>query len=620
MASIPRACPQENSRLLRRSALLATTIALATLITAMANPTVSFADDGLDLGRPDPVPAAAIESSATGRVDTVVSDRPRTTSRSDTASGYVQLVPTRLLDTRTDTPLIRDTARSVAIAGRSDVSSAATAAALNVTVVDAAQSGYLTVTPCGAPVGTSSLNFSKGQTIANLAVVDLGTGGAICVIPSVSGLDVLVDLSGYVELGGALFTPVTPTRLIDTRASAPVQPTAPLTVLVAGRAGVPPEATSVAVTVTIADPASSGYATVYACGGGAPNASNVNFARGQGAAANSAVVGLDPAGAFCVISSTRSNVIVDITGWFGATGTEVHPDAPIRLVDTRQSSRRLAASSTPLEVEAAPGALGAVVNITAAGSAAAGYLTVWSCDGPKPATSSLNFTAGQTIANAVLAPVSTTGTICIATSTPTHVIVDRTAVLGLAGTGALTPPSTPTTPSSPGTGTGGSTGNVIVDWALGQAGAPYAAINPYRFGDSRYGKAWDCAADLTSCSKQGWAEPTDDLAAGSYAYDCSGLVVAAYLRDGIDLVKQGASYTDAMLTTLPRVPTGEVRVGDLVMSDHNPDDSDPVDHVGLYISPTEMVHAGTCKGGTSGVCRTKITWSRVVAVLRPTSE
>jgi cell wall-associated NlpC family hydrolase len=53
------------------------------------------------------------------------------------------------------------------------------------------------------------------------------------------------------------------------------------------------------------------------------------------------------------------------------------------------------------------------------------------------------------------------------------------------------------------------------------------------------------------------------------------------------------------------------------MFDFDPNDTDRVGHVGMYLSDTEMVHAGSCKGGVSAVCRTTINWTNVVAVKRP---
>ena len=63
------------------------------------------------------------------------------------------------------------------------------------------------------------------------------------------------------------------------------------------------------------------------------------------------------------------------------------------------------------------------LNVTATNTAAAGFITVFAC-GTMEEVSSLNFDAGATVANAVLAPVSASGTICLYANQNTDVIVD----------------------------------------------------------------------------------------------------------------------------------------------------------------------------------------------------
>jgi hypothetical protein len=49
--------------------------------------------------------------------------------------------------------------------------------------------------------------------------------------------------------------------------------------------------------------------------------------------------------------------------------------------------------------------------------------------------SSVNYSAGQTVANAVLAPVSATGKICLYSNVTTDVIVDINGWIGVAQAG-----------------------------------------------------------------------------------------------------------------------------------------------------------------------------------------
>ena len=52
-----------------------------------------------------------------------------------------------------------------------------------------------------------------------------------------------------------------------------------------------------------------------------------------------------------------------------------------------------------------------------------GYVTVYPC-GTRPDASNLNFTAGQTIPNSVIAPVSTAGTVCFYVYGTAHLLAD----------------------------------------------------------------------------------------------------------------------------------------------------------------------------------------------------
>ncbi|HVK25167.1 MAG TPA: hypothetical protein VM677_27735 [Actinokineospora sp.] len=80
---------------------------------------------------------------------------------------------------------------------------------------------------------------------------------------------------------------------------------------------------------------------------------------------------------------------------------------PTRLLDTRSAggpvgereTRTLALSGVPADATAV------VLNVTAAESTAASFLTVWPDGAPRPATSNLNFQAGQTVPNLVTVPV-----------------------------------------------------------------------------------------------------------------------------------------------------------------------------------------------------------------------
>ena len=184
-------------------------------------------------------------------------------------------------------------------------------------------------------------------------------------------------------------------------------------------------ASSAILNVTVTDVRSEGFATVHPCRA-RPNASNLNFTVGS-TVPNMVVAPLDGAGRACVHVTGEAHVIVDVMGWFGA-GSGLETRSPIRVLDTRDGSRvgpdgelwlRLAGA------EGLPDDLRAVaMNLTATStSGTGGYVTVFPC-GPRPVSSSLNFSSSPTVANAVIAPVSADGLVCFHVIGSAHLIAD----------------------------------------------------------------------------------------------------------------------------------------------------------------------------------------------------
>jgi len=131
----------------------------------------------------------------------------------DPAAGdlFKAINPTRALDSRGSTggwgsKLLAGVAntRSLPIAGvTAGVPADATAVVANTTVTGSTAGSFLTVYPTGAasvPV-TSNLNFAAGQTIPNLVVSKLGTGGQLQFFNAVGATDVVVDVTGYFAAG-----------------------------------------------------------------------------------------------------------------------------------------------------------------------------------------------------------------------------------------------------------------------------------------------------------------------------------------------------------------------------------------------------------------------------------
>ncbi len=99
------------------------------------------------------------------------------------------------------------------------VPASATAVTVNITGTQPSANTFVTAWPTATPRPTASnLNLVAGKTSPNLATVRLGTGRKISLYNAVGSVQVIVDLSGfYTPEFGAVFTPVEPARVFDTR-------------------------------------------------------------------------------------------------------------------------------------------------------------------------------------------------------------------------------------------------------------------------------------------------------------------------------------------------------------------------------------------------------------------
>jgi hypothetical protein len=355
------------------------------------------------------------------------------------------ITPNRLLDTRelaagavgsvgslTESIVPGGTSISVKVTG-GDVPDTALAVALNVTAVDGQGPGFLTIFPDGGPQpGTSSVNFPPGAASPNTVVAKVGTDGRIRIFAS-AGVQVIVDVFGWFGPGGnaRLFT-VVPDRVLDTRVGGtPVGTRQAIDVQIAGTARVPVGATAAVLNVTATGAIGPGFLTVFPSDRAQPLVSSVNFEAGV-ARPNSVLAPIGADGKIKVYASAQTHVIVDVMGWFGAAGQAEYVEIPsTRMLDTRlpnNTGTKLAAAGTihlPIVGQIVPpNARSVVLNVTATEPNAAGFLTVYPGNAPRPPTSNVNYRAGQTIPNAVIVGLGPAGTIDIYSSATTHVIVD----------------------------------------------------------------------------------------------------------------------------------------------------------------------------------------------------
>ena len=348
--------------------------------------------------------------------------------------------PNRLLDTRragddrrrrTEAIVPGGTSISLKVTG-GEVPETALAVALNVTAVDGAGSGFLTIFPDGGTQpGTSSVNFAPGAASPNSVMAKIGTGGRIRIFANVS-VNVVVDVFGWFGPGGnaRLFT-VVPNRVLDTRDSGvPVGSLQTIDVQVAGTAKVPVGASAAVLNVTATEAIGPGYLTVFPSNRDLPLVSSVNYETGV-PRPNSVIAPLGPDGKIKIFSNQQTHVVVDVMGWFGT---------PVRRSTSRSRPR---VCSTPACPRHRPqgGRRGDDPPAGRRRGRAAqralrraerdrhrpkrpGFLTVYPGGAIRPLSSNLNYVTGQTIPNAVIVGLGPTGTVDIFSLAASHVVVD----------------------------------------------------------------------------------------------------------------------------------------------------------------------------------------------------
>lgn len=403
----------------------------------------------------------------------------------DAASGYRSLdAPQRLLDTRpgqqtADGQFAGDgirggnTVLKLQVAGRVGLPAAAAAVVLNVTVTEPASAGFVTAYPCDQKRPTASnLNYAPAQTVPNAVISALAADGTVCLYTR-SRTHLVADVSGWFPDGA--FTPLaSPKRVLDTR---PGEPTVDgkfsgggaraggsvLTLPIAGRAGVPADATAAAMNVTVTGPAGPGYVTLFPCGSTRPTASNVNFTAGR-TVPNLVISKLGDGGAVCVFASQSTHVIVDVAGTLPAA-TFVPLAAPQRLLDTRPGQPTADGKFAGAGTEPGKGTLqlrvtgrvgipstasAVILNVTAVPSGL-GFVTVHPRGSSLPNASNLNTAPGTVVANAVIARVGRGGDICVFTRAASDLIVDVAGYLtgpAPSNSGGQCPSLTPTDPNT----------------------------------------------------------------------------------------------------------------------------------------------------------------------------
>lgn len=248
---------------------------------------------------------------------------------------------------------------------------------------------------------------------------------------AVSGDDVgtaMLNVFGPPDAGGR-YHPLAPARILDTRdqgTAGRVGPQAVRDVQVTGRGGIPAAgASAVALNVTVTQPTATSFLALFPAGTLPPLASNLNFVAGQ-TIPNLVVVKVSADGKISMLNAAgATHVILDVAGWYSSDGDHPAGDGrytplvPSRLLDTRVGGGRLGPNaSLDLQVTGrggvpATGAMAAVLNVTATATTATSFVTVHPSGVARPLASNLNFNAGESVSNRVMATLGKDGKVTI---------------------------------------------------------------------------------------------------------------------------------------------------------------------------------------------------------------
>jgi hypothetical protein len=245
--------------------------------------------------------------------------------------------------------------------------------------------------------GATPVTVSSGQNLGNLRITPPVVGyvsGSVTLPAGRSALNIRVDL-----YAPGTATPIN-TGFVSARGSGPY----------AYSVSAPPGSYCVVLTPDAASGlASRVYPNSPACGRGSQLVSVI---------ATQVTSGIDftlPVSVYVPLAAPQ-RLLDTLPGFTTADGTDAGT-ASLALGTTREVT---IAGRAGVPASAAS----VVLNVTAVDATAAGFVTVWPCGTPQPLASNLNFAAGQTVPNSVIAKAGTDGKVCLFSSQAIDAVVD----------------------------------------------------------------------------------------------------------------------------------------------------------------------------------------------------
>lgn len=234
--------------------------------------------------------------------------------------GFVEVTPTRLVDTR-DTTLLRagqTLTVPVTCPSSADDCAQVTGAMATVAAISQGTRGYITAHRCGTTAPTvSNINYLESGVVPNTVLAPV-SNGRFCLTSS-ADVHLIVDLTGVITpTGSSAFQPLSPRRLLDTR-----QTNTPwrgrlaagqtITLPIQTLSNMPSYTRAVTVNIANVNTDANGYITAYPCDISRPTISSHNMVGGK-VSSTLATVNTGSTGQICLYSLVRTDLIVDVVG------------------------------------------------------------------------------------------------------------------------------------------------------------------------------------------------------------------------------------------------------------------------------------------------------------------
>ena len=216
-----------------------------------------------------------------------------------------------------------------------------------------------------------------------------------------------------------------------------------------GPCNIPATAGAYLLNVTVVPLGPLSYITVYPTGDNPGLVTTMNSPDGR-VKAQAVIVGAGTDEAVSIYASDTTNAIIDIDGYFAASGLAYYPLPPCRLVDTRGPDGPLGGPFLPggqerdfplPESSCIPQGDGIVaysINVTALPlSGSLPYLTLWETGNPQPTLATLVDFTGTVVSNAAVVPAGTDGAVSAYAAANTNLVVDINGYFAAPGTGGL---------------------------------------------------------------------------------------------------------------------------------------------------------------------------------------